>query len=120
MRSADCSRRDAQANATNDASRPATEGQAQGAARRRAMTERQRDPVGDPAGRPHRPVTEVAMRFPALPAGGMSGLPAAPRATLRRVKSRTEYLVMNVPSRRGFVNITPEIDRVVRESGVQE
>jgi len=27
---------------------------------------------------------------------------------------------MNVPSRRGFVNITPDIDRVVRESGVQE
>jgi len=36
------------------------------------------------------------------------------------MKSRTEYLVMNVPSRRGFVNITPDIDRVVRESGVQE
>src|SRR5437016_2573901 len=60
------------------------------------------------------------MRFPAPPAGGTSGLPAAPRATLLRMKSRTEYLVMNVPSRCGFVNITPDIDRVVRESGVQE
>jgi secondary thiamine-phosphate synthase enzyme len=36
------------------------------------------------------------------------------------VKSRTDYLVMNVPARRGFVNITPEVERVVRESGVQE
>ncbi len=34
--------------------------------------------------------------------------------------SRTEYLVMNVPARRGFVNITREVERVVRESGVQE
>jgi secondary thiamine-phosphate synthase enzyme len=36
------------------------------------------------------------------------------------MKSRTEYLVMNVPSRRGFENITPDVERVVRESGVQE
>jgi len=36
------------------------------------------------------------------------------------MKSRTDYLVMNVPARRGFVNITPEVERVVRESGVQE
>jgi secondary thiamine-phosphate synthase enzyme len=36
------------------------------------------------------------------------------------VKSRTEHLVMNVPARRGFVNITPEVERVVRESGVAE
>jgi secondary thiamine-phosphate synthase enzyme len=36
------------------------------------------------------------------------------------MKSRTDYLVMNLPSRRGFVNITPEVERVVRESGVQE
>ena len=36
------------------------------------------------------------------------------------MKSRTEHLTMNVPSRRGFVNITPEVERVVRESGVQE
>ncbi len=36
------------------------------------------------------------------------------------MKHRTEHLVMNVPSRRGFVNITPEVERVVRESGVQE
>jgi len=38
----------------------------------------------------------------------------------RPVKSRTEYLTMNVPARRAMVNITPEVQRVVRESGVQE
>ncbi len=27
---------------------------------------------------------------------------------------------MNVPARRGFVNLTPEVERLVRESGVQE
>ena len=36
------------------------------------------------------------------------------------MKSRTEYLVMEIPSRRGFVNITPEVERVVRDSGVRE
>ncbi len=36
------------------------------------------------------------------------------------MKSRTEYLVMNVPARSGFVNLTPEVKRVVRESGVKE
>ena len=36
------------------------------------------------------------------------------------MKSRTDYLVMNVPARRGFVNITSDVERVVRESGVQE
>jgi secondary thiamine-phosphate synthase enzyme len=36
------------------------------------------------------------------------------------VKSRTDYLTMNVPARRGLVNITREVERVVRESGVQE
>jgi secondary thiamine-phosphate synthase enzyme len=36
------------------------------------------------------------------------------------MKSKTEYLTMNVPGRRGFVNLTGEVDRVVRESGVRE
>ena len=36
------------------------------------------------------------------------------------MKSRTDYLFMDLPSRRGFVNITPEVERVVQESGVQE
>ena len=36
------------------------------------------------------------------------------------MKSRTEYLVMELPQRRGFVNLTPEVERIVREAGVQE
>jgi secondary thiamine-phosphate synthase enzyme len=36
------------------------------------------------------------------------------------MKSHTEYLWMNVPSRRAFVNLTPEVERCVRDSGVQE
>jgi len=36
------------------------------------------------------------------------------------MKSRTEHLAMNVPSRRGFVNITPQVERAVKESGVME
>ena len=36
------------------------------------------------------------------------------------MKSLTEYLVMNVPQRRAFVNITPDVERAVAKSGVQE
>ena len=36
------------------------------------------------------------------------------------MKSQTEYLTLNLPARRGFVNITGEVDRVVRSSGVQD
>ncbi|MGH7730992.1 MAG: secondary thiamine-phosphate synthase enzyme YjbQ [Candidatus Eiseniibacteriota bacterium] len=36
------------------------------------------------------------------------------------MNAHTDYLTMNVPSRRGFVNITHEVERVVRESGVRE
>jgi len=36
------------------------------------------------------------------------------------MKSRTDYLVMNLPGRRGFVNITGDVERVVRESGIEE
>ncbi len=36
------------------------------------------------------------------------------------MRSRTEYLTMELPTRRGFVNLTPEVERVVRESGVRE
>src|SRR2546430_2639965 len=42
------------------------------------------------------------------------------RVRFSRMRSRTDYLVMNVPARRGFVNITPEVERRVRESGIQE
>jgi secondary thiamine-phosphate synthase enzyme len=36
------------------------------------------------------------------------------------MKSHTEYLWMNVPQRRAFVNITSEVADAVRKSGVQE
>jgi secondary thiamine-phosphate synthase enzyme len=36
------------------------------------------------------------------------------------MKSLTRHLVMNVPSRRGFVNLTPQVERVLAESGVRE
>ncbi len=36
------------------------------------------------------------------------------------MKSKTQYLEMNVPARRGFVNITPQVEKALRESGVQE
>lgn len=36
------------------------------------------------------------------------------------MKSQTEHLTFNVPARMGFVNITPEVERIVRASGVQE
>jgi secondary thiamine-phosphate synthase enzyme len=36
------------------------------------------------------------------------------------MKARTDYLTLDVPARRAFLNITPEVERVVRESGVRE
>jgi secondary thiamine-phosphate synthase enzyme len=36
------------------------------------------------------------------------------------MKSFTDYLDMNVPSRRGFVNITARVEEAVRKSGVRE
>ena len=36
------------------------------------------------------------------------------------MKAHTDHLLMNLPARRGFVNITPEVQRVLRESGVKE
>src|SRR6185437_15093254 len=36
------------------------------------------------------------------------------------MKSVTEYLTYNVPSRRGFVNITPEVRKIIQKSGVKE
>ncbi len=36
------------------------------------------------------------------------------------MKSLTEYLWFEVPSRRGLVNITPTIEELVRKSGVRE
>jgi secondary thiamine-phosphate synthase enzyme len=36
------------------------------------------------------------------------------------MKSLTEHLWFEVPARRGFVNITPTVEGLVRQSGVQE
>lgn len=36
------------------------------------------------------------------------------------MKAHTEYLVMNLPARRGFVNLTPQVEAVVKKSGVKE
>jgi len=36
------------------------------------------------------------------------------------MKSFTEYLTYNVPSRRGFINITPEVRKIVQRSGIKE
>ena len=36
------------------------------------------------------------------------------------MKAHTEYLVMNLPARRGFVNLTPQVEAAVTKSGVQE
>ncbi|MGI0093140.1 MAG: secondary thiamine-phosphate synthase enzyme YjbQ [Nitrosotalea sp.] len=36
------------------------------------------------------------------------------------MKSHTEYLTYNVPSRRGFVNMTPEVRKIIQKSGIKE
>ena len=36
------------------------------------------------------------------------------------MKSHTEYLTFNVPSRRGFVNITPDVRKIVQKSTIKE
>lgn len=36
------------------------------------------------------------------------------------MKSKTEYLTFNTPTRRAFVNITPDVQRIVTASGVKE
>ncbi len=36
------------------------------------------------------------------------------------MKAHTEYLTFNVSARMGFLNITPDLERIVRVSGIQE
>ena len=36
------------------------------------------------------------------------------------MNSVTEYLTLNVPSRRGFVNITLQVEKIVQKSGIKE
>ena len=36
------------------------------------------------------------------------------------MKSHTEYLTYDIPSRRGFVNITPDVRKIIQKSGIRE
>jgi secondary thiamine-phosphate synthase enzyme len=36
------------------------------------------------------------------------------------MKSKTEHLTFHVPERMGFLNITPKVERIVRDSGIKE
>ena len=36
------------------------------------------------------------------------------------MKSITEYLTYNIPSRLGFVNITPDVRKIIQKSGIKE
>ena len=36
------------------------------------------------------------------------------------MKSYTEYLTYNIPSRRGFVNITPDVRKIIQKSSIKE
>jgi thiamine phosphate synthase YjbQ (UPF0047 family) len=36
------------------------------------------------------------------------------------MKSYRKELVFNIPSRRAFVNITPQVEEALRESGIKE
>ena len=36
------------------------------------------------------------------------------------MKSHTEHLTFNIPARMDFLNITPQVEEIVRKSGVQE
>lgn len=36
------------------------------------------------------------------------------------MKSYRKVLTLNIPTRRGFVNITPQVEEAVRESGIRE
>jgi secondary thiamine-phosphate synthase enzyme len=40
--------------------------------------------------------------------------------TEKAMKSKTEYLTFNTPERRAFINITPDVRRIVAASGVKE
>ena len=36
------------------------------------------------------------------------------------MKSHTEYLTLNIPKRMGFVNLTPQVEEIVKKSGIKE
>jgi secondary thiamine-phosphate synthase enzyme len=37
-----------------------------------------------------------------------------------QMKAHTEYLTFNLPARMAFENITPQVERIVKESGIRE
>lgn len=45
---------------------------------------------------------------------------AVPSVDRPEMKSVTEYLTFNIPERMGFVNITPRLDHILSDSGIQE
>jgi secondary thiamine-phosphate synthase enzyme len=47
-------------------------------------------------------------------------MPEVARRTGKGMKSHTEHLTFNIPSRVGFVNITARVEEAVRKSGVAE
>ena len=40
--------------------------------------------------------------------------------SIDHMKAHTEYLTYDIPSRRGFVNITPEVRKIIQKSGIKE
>ncbi|MDQ4101661.1 MAG: secondary thiamine-phosphate synthase enzyme YjbQ, partial [Thermoproteota archaeon] len=36
------------------------------------------------------------------------------------MKSKTEYLIINTPTRRAFINITPQVEKIIAESDIKE
>ena len=36
------------------------------------------------------------------------------------MRSKTEYLILNTPTRRAFINITPQVEKIVTESDIKE
>ena len=53
--------------------------------------------------------------------GGVSpARPTAPVLVSPAMKAHTEYLTLDIPARRAFVNITPEVAQAVEKSGVRE
>ena len=36
------------------------------------------------------------------------------------MKSKTEYLIFNTPTRKAFINITPQVEKIVTESDIKE
>src|SRR2546422_9186310 len=78
-----------------------------------------------PGGARGRAGSQAAPRLTLAEARVTAQAPAERRRTLLMLgspamRSHTDYLLLELKTRRGFVNITPEVERVVRESGVQE